>query len=290
MPLPALTFGPNATPRVSERFSTSTATTIPFVSYDNVTFHIERAKLERAADFVPPSTVTSSPTDPVPLSEYSDTLDLLFRFVDGEVHVHLDAVDFSRAAQLAEAAEKYMVYSAMTVSHLYMKGQAKEHAIRVFEYAAKHNHRDILDVAAPYTIGTDLHIIQSRVPASFILPWVTFNDAYQQIAQHCTDFLNYKRTATRRDHEEPDEDREEYVVQPCGLEADEEETWSWLSREVTHALLTSGGRALLDLDRVFTPEMLYSVEYCKYCDKTLRGWKAKLARQVEDVKAFTTFL
>ncbi|TRM57750.1 hypothetical protein BD626DRAFT_513940 [Schizophyllum amplum] len=279
----------NATiPRVSDRFSTSTPTTIPFVSRYNTTFHIERAKLERAADFVPPSTVTSSPTEPVTLSENDDTLELLFRFVYCEVHVDLDAIPFRSVAELAEAAEKYMVYSAMTVSYLYMKSHANENALEVFEFAAKHNHRDLLNIAAPYTIGSDLRFLEPKVSPSFVLPWVNFNNKYQQIAQRCMYVLDVKRNVHRWDHIEPDD--EDDTVQPCGLGDDEEETWGWLKREVTHALFMSGGCALLDLDKVFTSEMLYSLEYCKFCDQTLRYWKRELKRQVAGVRAFTTFM
>ncbi|KAL1752016.1 hypothetical protein FB107DRAFT_293472 [Schizophyllum commune] len=51
------------------------------------------------------------------------------------------------------------------------------------KFAARHNYTDILDAAAPYAIGTDLKAMKEILPTSLILPWVTFNDAYNQIAQ-----------------------------------------------------------------------------------------------------------
>lgn len=99
----------------------ATPTSIAFVSSDNVTFYIDRAKLDRAADFSPPALVSSSPTDPVRLAESSETLELLFRFVYCDVDIDLTSHSFYDIEKLAMSAEKYQVFSALAVCRLYMK-------------------------------------------------------------------------------------------------------------------------------------------------------------------------
>lgn len=218
---------------VSSRFAATTPTTIAFVSRDNTTFHIERAKLDRAADFSPPSSIASAPTELVRLTEHSRTLDLLFRYVYCDVTIDLDQYTFNDMSLLAEAADKYLVFSAMSVCRLYMKGQYMAHPIEVMIYAVKHDHRDILDVAAPYTIGNDLAFIKTILPASHVPAWVQFNDEYQSIARGT-------EIDPPRYHPGDSDDTK------CDLGDEADETWSWLTREVSHTLLKTGARALLD--------------------------------------------
>ncbi|TRM57748.1 hypothetical protein BD626DRAFT_513927 [Schizophyllum amplum] len=299
---------------VSSRFATSTPTTIAFVSRDNTTFHIERTKLDRAADFSPPSSVASSPTELVHLSENAVTLDLLFRYVYNEVNVNLDQFTIDQVASLATAAEKYIVFSAMSVCRLYMKNHYKTDPIQVLEYAVQHDLRDIVDAAAPYTIGNDLTLMQSVLPASHLLPWVMFNDEYQKIAREVA--------STGPD---PISDHSD---SKCELGDEEEETWSWIIHRVSHILLKTGGRALLDMYtqvqaerrrgheigawptsdmdlratlgtdagplpdayQMFTAEMLHSVARCEGCDAALRQWRDEIVDEVGKIKPFTTFL
>lgn len=77
------------------------------------------------ADGFPPATLPQpqdgKPVLPATLSESSNILDLLFQHVYPQAHPQLDKVDFDVLADLAEAAEKYQVYSAMEVCRLLMK-------------------------------------------------------------------------------------------------------------------------------------------------------------------------
>lgn len=57
----------------------------------------------------------------VDLSERSTTLELLLQFMYRQRQPDLEEVEFSTLASLAEAAEKYEVYSAMQVCKLYMR-------------------------------------------------------------------------------------------------------------------------------------------------------------------------
>lgn len=65
--------------------------------------------------------MTSSTDEAVPLTESSDVLQLLFQYIYPQRHPNLKAIDFTTLAGLAEAAEKYQVYSAMDVCSILME-------------------------------------------------------------------------------------------------------------------------------------------------------------------------
>ena len=58
---------------------------------------------------------------PVCFSENAAILELLFQFCYPKRHPDLETVKFEVLAQLAEAAEKYEVYAAMSVCKICMK-------------------------------------------------------------------------------------------------------------------------------------------------------------------------
>jgi hypothetical protein len=55
------------------------------------------------------------------LSETSAVLDLLFQFCYPERQPDLDSIDFDNLTKLAEAAEKYKVFSAMNICKIAMR-------------------------------------------------------------------------------------------------------------------------------------------------------------------------
>ncbi|TRM57721.1 hypothetical protein BD626DRAFT_614570 [Schizophyllum amplum] len=163
-------------PAVSNPDSSSSSSptgTVALVSSDNVRFYIDRAKLERESDAFPPADAQLAPGETVPLTEDGDTLELLLRFVDREEYVNLDDVEFSLLARLAEAAQKYRVYSAMSLCRVFMRAQHDKHPVEVLVYALKHGHDDIVDLAAPHTVGTPCSEMHAAMPStSHYIAWV----------------------------------------------------------------------------------------------------------------------
>lgn len=92
---------------------------ITFQSSDNVLFKIHATNLKaRTAGFSPPECSTFH--EVVSLSETSSTLELLFKFIYPVIQPDLQSVEFDVLANLAEAAEKYQVFSAMSLCRFYM--------------------------------------------------------------------------------------------------------------------------------------------------------------------------
>lgn len=99
---------------------------LSFLSRDGVVFRLHSKYLDVSAGGFPPTDLPQptddgeEPTIPL-LTENSDVLDLLFQHTHPQAHPQLDGVDFNVLEDLANAAEKYLVYSAMEVCRLLMK-------------------------------------------------------------------------------------------------------------------------------------------------------------------------
>lgn len=95
---------------------------ISFVSSDRVIFRLHRVRLESHAEGFPPSSLGEPNCDElIPLSETSTTLELLFQHIYPRSYPTLDGLAFEELERLAEAAEKYQVYSAMEVCRIHLR-------------------------------------------------------------------------------------------------------------------------------------------------------------------------
>ena len=93
-----------------------------FYSEDNseITFKVEKTSLWMLSGGFPPPEFQSR-KEPITLSECHKILDLLFQFFIQARHPNLEPLGFDLIAELAEAAEKYHVYAAMTICKILMK-------------------------------------------------------------------------------------------------------------------------------------------------------------------------
>jgi hypothetical protein len=91
-------------------------------SCDDVTFRVHKNVLQmHSHGFATPDNTVVQPDDVVALSETSAVLDLLLQYMYPNPQPHLAAVEFVVLAGLAEAAQKYEVWSAMEITKVYMQ-------------------------------------------------------------------------------------------------------------------------------------------------------------------------
>ena len=92
-------------------------------SSDAVLFEVHRKNLEvHSEGFAGADAISSSSEkEVVPLSENSAVLELLLQYMYRQPQPDLRNVKFAALAALAEAAEKYQVYSATTVCNIFMR-------------------------------------------------------------------------------------------------------------------------------------------------------------------------
>ncbi|KAJ7744626.1 hypothetical protein B0H16DRAFT_1322138, partial [Mycena metata] len=126
---------------------------ITIASSDGVLFKLHRKNLEFHSDIfanaadTTPRDADSGAGDIMQLSESADVLDLLFQYMYRQPQPVLKDVQFEVCAGLAEAAEKYVVYSATPATKLRMSDSVVKHPLEVLNYAARHNHDELADEA-----------------------------------------------------------------------------------------------------------------------------------------------
>ncbi|KAJ7646060.1 hypothetical protein DFH06DRAFT_1332994 [Mycena polygramma] len=146
-----------ATSGISERFCAPDSD-ITISSSDSVLFKVHRKNLELHSDIFAAAADTTQREhrdneDIVYLSEGADVLDLLFQYMYRQPQPVLQKMEFGVCARLAEAAEKYLVYSAMPAANLRMRESVVKHPLEVLDYAARHNYTELSDEAARLSMG-----------------------------------------------------------------------------------------------------------------------------------------
>ncbi|KAG5637526.1 hypothetical protein H0H81_004222 [Sphagnurus paluster] len=159
------------TRRISENFKAGNAD-VTFVSSDEVLFYIHRKNLETNAEGFP-SAEFDTGGEIVPLTETAVTLELLFQFIYPRRHPDLEDTTFEILAPLAEAAEKYQVFSAMTICKIRMKDFLPQHGVEIFNYASRHGYKDILSAAAPSVLDIPLDELVKKLSLQLVVPWFT---------------------------------------------------------------------------------------------------------------------
>ncbi|TFK58211.1 hypothetical protein BDN72DRAFT_115865 [Pluteus cervinus] len=149
---------------------------VTIISSDGIRFQLHKKNLALNTGGFPPLEFTSTTEEPeqVTLSEKGHILDLLFHFVCPQRYPNLESIEMSVLSELAEAAEKYEVFGAISMCKVVMKFETPNHPLEVFSYATRYNYLDLADKAALLVLGTPLPTIASRVPANALVAWVQF--------------------------------------------------------------------------------------------------------------------
>ncbi|KAK7445133.1 hypothetical protein VKT23_015001 [Stygiomarasmius scandens] len=152
-----------------------------FRSSDGVIFNINQKYLEVTTEGFPSSSVNGStatavPDEIIPLTESSATLKLLFKFVHPKDQPDLWDLEFSALMDLANAAEKYIVYNAINVCQIRMRDFLPEHVQELFEFGATYNHPSLLAAAAPLLVHKPLEDVIYKLPVDIYRPWSLYRD------------------------------------------------------------------------------------------------------------------
>lgn len=161
-------------------------------SSDNILFNVHRKYLQANTGAFPPSEIESD-GEIVELSEVSETLELLFQFIYPQRHPSLSDSPYEVIAPLAEAAEKYEVFSAMNICQIRMlyvinnheqfviitysrvdRNFLPVHAEGIMAYAAKHGYHEIVDKTSPLVVALPIGDVIRILPQRLVVPWVSF--------------------------------------------------------------------------------------------------------------------
>ncbi|KAJ7189078.1 hypothetical protein C8R46DRAFT_34638 [Mycena filopes] len=172
--------------RISTRFCFPDSD-LTIASSDNVLFKVHHKHLSVHSDAFASAESATQPEngdEVVHLCETADVLELLFQYMYRQLHPDLNAVDFTVLAGLAEAAEKYVVYSALGWCRAKMEESAAEHPLEVLEYAVKHGHPDLASESAQHSMGISVAEAMNVLTPRTFAKWVLFQERYTKEKLH----------------------------------------------------------------------------------------------------------
>ncbi|KIM92257.1 hypothetical protein PILCRDRAFT_83487 [Piloderma croceum F 1598] len=131
-----------------------------------------------SADAISAASDNADDTEFIHLSENSVVLDLLLQYMYRQRQPDLADIKFPILADLAEAAEKYEVYSAMTICNVHMRYAIQGYPVEVLGYAFKHDYPKLMDEAAPLTIDMPVDKVTAcweLMPSRIFTVWVALD-------------------------------------------------------------------------------------------------------------------
>ncbi|KAJ7072998.1 hypothetical protein C8F01DRAFT_1105954 [Mycena amicta] len=170
---------------VSQRFNAADAD-LTILSADNVAFKVHRKNLEFHSDVFANmfSSATHVPEESINLSETSAVLEILFQYMYRQPQPNLENVAFDVCAGAAEAAEKYLVYSALSSLRERMRKHIDKHALKVLSFAMQHDLKDIGNEAARNSLGFSLKDAAAVLTPESFVTWAIFHDEWHSKARN----------------------------------------------------------------------------------------------------------
>ncbi|KAI0072695.1 hypothetical protein K474DRAFT_343294 [Panus rudis PR-1116 ss-1] len=168
---------------ISPQFNATDADVILRAS-DGMLFRVYRRDLEAFSEgFAGPAAAHDAcPTNPaddiVQLTESSAVLEILLQFMRRQRHPSLKDLDGKTMAGVAEAVEKYQVFSALEACKTQMQEFVRSNPVDVLVYALRHDYEDLANLSVEYTLGLPLQRVYPRLPESYRLQWVSESDHY----------------------------------------------------------------------------------------------------------------
>ncbi|KAH9837805.1 uncharacterized protein C8Q71DRAFT_754589 [Rhodofomes roseus] len=171
----------SSNPQYNERFCAADAD-ITVSSSDGVLFRVHRNNLGMHSDIFPGSEADAVPVrnEVVTLTEKASTLELLFQFMYRQRQPDLNQVSVQELVLLAEAAEKYCIYSAMGVCKIYVRGAIPAIPMQVLVYAARHGYNDLCDEAAHCTVDIDAAVAMRYLDDRMFRKWILYRESRLQ--------------------------------------------------------------------------------------------------------------
>lgn len=203
----------------------------------------------------------------VQLSETAAALELLFQYMYRQRQPDLSCVPFETLAQLAEAAEKYQVFSAIEVCKMYMKASIPLHPVEVLAYAGRHDYATLCDEAAPLTINASVEDMSKHLgPATFII-WVLYREPWLRL------FLR----KNWEDHEIPSPLLHKGAATSCHLWPD------------FHSAVLNKLRCMEDfgIGSIFSSQV-HCLDGCVQCRKRASVWEGLVTAAYKEILTFSS--
>ncbi|KIK64342.1 hypothetical protein GYMLUDRAFT_39891 [Collybiopsis luxurians FD-317 M1] len=170
-------FAPPAPPKTSPRFNAQDAE-ITVVSSDNVLFRLHKMNVQVTAGSLLHSSDTED--DYIVVSESSDVLEILFEFLYPDYETDLEKLDFEALLNVADAAEKYGVFYAMSHCTFCLRKHTLFHAPELIRFAVRHHKEKMLAELTPALLDMELADVINILPPPAFADFCLFRDQWVQ--------------------------------------------------------------------------------------------------------------
>ncbi|PPQ66495.1 hypothetical protein CVT26_011183 [Gymnopilus dilepis] len=281
----------NAGIRIHEHFCASDAE-ITIQSSDYVRFLVHRKNLESITGAFPPSEFNTVEGEVVHLTEPALVLEIVFQFIYPQKPPSLDELEFDTVLAVAEAVEKYEVFSAMKTFEVRLGEFFPKHAEPVFLHAVKHDYRKLMDKAACHLLAC--HLVQGLKAITSIFLFAmdyhhAWHSAFGRVVQHVKWMHSRPDECNHRDF---DEETGEEFIDICKI--CRAHILSWLSDLEGIDSLPELEQAASVLKPKYESDDGSNVSLCKTCKyricTALYGVAEKLRKGFKDVPPLSHFL
>ncbi|KAF4616878.1 hypothetical protein D9613_008924 [Agrocybe pediades] len=153
---------------------------VTFRSVDGQLFHLQRKYLEANTGAFPGREFDTR-GETTDLTESADILDLLFQFVYPKRDPDIDNLNFETLLGLAEAAEKYEVFHAMTITRMQLKSFVSAHPMQIISHATRHDYPTLIEELIPHLARRSVVEVAQELPNRYIIPWLRYRSACDAI-------------------------------------------------------------------------------------------------------------
>ncbi|KAJ2918842.1 hypothetical protein MD484_g1609, partial [Candolleomyces efflorescens] len=272
---------------------------IVFISSDRVRYGIHSKNLEASTGGFPPvrsQSGLSVTSEPVPLTESSSVLNLLFRFIYPMDRPKVEDMEFKIVIELAEAAEKYQVFSAVHVCRLCLRYSGNfimKHPVEIALFAAKHGYPDLLELTRAHGALLPLSTVVALLPQHLVLPWIKYREKWEEVYREVPDMFGQKCHSSRSISSYgsasfvpdylPRTKPSNYQNTPCDV-------WRRVLQIILSNYHQKGLLALVDIDGLFTLPAQLSEESRGCCTIALKAVRTDLEKRIQNLTPFSKFL
>ncbi|KAF9473682.1 hypothetical protein BDN70DRAFT_997532 [Pholiota conissans] len=172
-----------------------------FISSDDVAFKIHSMHLTSHSVGFANSQNILDVTEPVHLPERSGVLEILFQFIEPPseaANYHQPSMidlDDRLFFEVAEAAEKYIVYGAMNTCLTRMDQMPADYPFEVLNHCTKHGYPDLADQAAEESIKLPLRKAASKITCPDTLrKWLVYYDEWREAGKSAVALFEKKNS------------------------------------------------------------------------------------------------
>jgi hypothetical protein len=120
--------------------------------------------------------LVTKPRETVDTTETAKTLELLLQFIYPRPQPDLAHVEFTDLVPLAEAAEKWKIYAAMTPCNMVMRVFVDLFPLQILKYATLHGYNQLMCTAAKLTLDLPSDEVFNVLPPAIFIRWVIYRD------------------------------------------------------------------------------------------------------------------